>query len=200
MGNTLKTMETKSGAKIAIRGKGSVKEGKGRSDAAHTSNQEEDLHCLIMADTEEKVNKAKELIHQVIETVRGGHLFLLRTMLISCRLLPFPKVKTSSSATNFVSLPPSTALFVMTRIKLARTVVRLVTASTIAPTRRTSLPTSSVVSVATLVIWLETVLTVLADKTGAITTVVDLVVLVAAVLLVASKLALAMPSTRSTLA
>lgn len=63
-------METESGAKIAIRGKGSVKEGKGRSDAAHTSNQEEDLHCLIMADTEDKVNKAKELIHNVIETVR----------------------------------------------------------------------------------------------------------------------------------
>ncbi|DAA78350.1 TPA_exp: Uncharacterized protein A8136_4326 [Trichophyton benhamiae CBS 112371] len=67
-GNTLKKMETKSGAKIAIRGKGSVKEGKGRSDAAHSSNQEEDLHCLIMADTEDKVNKAKELIHNVIET------------------------------------------------------------------------------------------------------------------------------------
>ncbi|KAG8534065.1 uncharacterized protein KY384_000908 [Bacidia gigantensis] len=67
-GNTLKKMETESLAKIAIRGKGSVKEGKGRSDAAHTSNQEEDLHCLIMADTEEKVNKAKELIHKVIET------------------------------------------------------------------------------------------------------------------------------------
>ena len=62
-------METESGAKIAIRGKGSVKEGKGRSDAAHTSNQEEDLHCLIMADTEEKVNKAKKLIHNIIETV-----------------------------------------------------------------------------------------------------------------------------------
>lgn len=62
-------MESESGAKIAIRGKGSVKEGKGRSDAAHTSNQEEDLHCLIMADTEEKVNKAKKLIHNVIETV-----------------------------------------------------------------------------------------------------------------------------------
>ncbi|KEF54997.1 branchpoint-bridging protein [Exophiala aquamarina CBS 119918] len=67
-GNTLKKMETESGAKIAIRGKGSVKEGKGRSDAAHTSNQEEDLHCLIMADTEDKVNKAKALIHNVIET------------------------------------------------------------------------------------------------------------------------------------
>jgi len=62
-------METESGAKIAIRGKGSVKEGKGRSDAAHSSNQEEDLHCLIMADTEEKVNKAKKLIHNIIETV-----------------------------------------------------------------------------------------------------------------------------------
>ncbi|KAI9679849.1 MAG: hypothetical protein M1817_004863 [Caeruleum heppii] len=67
-GNTLKKMETESQAKIAIRGKGSVKEGKGRSDAAHTSNQEEDLHCLIMADTEEKINKAKKLIHNVIET------------------------------------------------------------------------------------------------------------------------------------
>ena len=70
-------METESGAKIAIRGKGSVKEGKGRSDAAHSSNQEEDLHCLIMADTEEKVNKAKKLIHNVIETVR-------------CPPIPFP--------------------------------------------------------------------------------------------------------------
>ncbi|PWY76621.1 hypothetical protein BO83DRAFT_235191 [Aspergillus eucalypticola CBS 122712] len=68
-GNTLKKMESESGAKIAIRGKGSVKEGKGRSDAAHASNQEEDLHCLIMADTEEKVNKAKKLVHNVIETV-----------------------------------------------------------------------------------------------------------------------------------
>ena len=68
-GNTLKKMENESGAKIAIRGKGSVKEGKGKSDAAHASNQDEDLHCLIMADTEEKVNKAKKLIHNVIETV-----------------------------------------------------------------------------------------------------------------------------------
>ncbi|KAK3366079.1 hypothetical protein B0T24DRAFT_637856 [Lasiosphaeria ovina] len=67
-GNTLKKMESESGAKIAIRGKGSVKEGKGRSDAAHSSNQEEELHCLIMADTEDKVNKAKKLIHNVIET------------------------------------------------------------------------------------------------------------------------------------
>lgn len=76
-------MEGESGAKIAIRGKGSVKEGKGRSDAAHASNQEEDLHCLIMADTEEKVNKAKKLIHNVIETV--SHPFLVSRF--STRLL-----------------------------------------------------------------------------------------------------------------
>jgi len=54
-GNTLKQMESESGAKIAIRGKGSVKEGKGRSDAAAMSNLEEDLHCLVTADSEDKV-------------------------------------------------------------------------------------------------------------------------------------------------
>ena len=75
-------MESESGAKIAIRGKGSVKEGKGRSDAAHSSNQEEDLHCLIMADTEDKVNKAKKLIHNVIETVRPSYPSLLLSLLM----------------------------------------------------------------------------------------------------------------------
>ena len=49
-------MEAESGAKIAIRGKGSVKEGKGRSDAAAMSNLEEDLHCLVTADSEEKAS------------------------------------------------------------------------------------------------------------------------------------------------
>lgn len=83
-GNTLKKMETESQAKIAIRGKGSVKEGKGRSDAAHTSNQEEDLHCLIMADTEEKVNKAKKLIHNIIETVSPSTI-----KQTSCKILTF---------------------------------------------------------------------------------------------------------------
>jgi splicing factor 1 len=99
-------MESESGAKIAIRGKGSVKEGKGRSDAAHTSNQEEDLHCLIMADTEEKVNKAKKLIHNVIETVRLPSLRLATHVLTVNRLLPSPKVRTSSNATNSVNLQP----------------------------------------------------------------------------------------------
>lgn len=77
-------METESGAKIAIRGKGSVKEGKGRSDAAHASNQEEDLHCLVMAETEEKVNKAKKLIHNVVETVICDHLLELKFHALTC--------------------------------------------------------------------------------------------------------------------
>lgn len=84
-------METESLAKIAIRGKGSVKEGKGRSDAAHTSNQEEDLHCLIMADTEEKVNKAKKLIHNVIETVSHRHLVLNCPLAHRCQAASIPE-------------------------------------------------------------------------------------------------------------
>lgn len=87
-------METESQAKIAIRGKGSVKEGKGRSDAAHTSNQEEDLHCLIMADTEEKVNKAKKLIHNIIETVSALTYYSLYLLTVS-RLPPSQKARMS---------------------------------------------------------------------------------------------------------
>ncbi|RCI01690.1 hypothetical protein CU098_002875, partial [Rhizopus stolonifer] len=67
-GNTLKSMEAESGAKISIRGRGSVKEGKSRTDAAASAGQEEDLHCLVTADTEEKVKKAVKLIEKVIET------------------------------------------------------------------------------------------------------------------------------------
>lgn len=115
-------MESESGAKIAIRGKGSVKEGKGRSDAAHTSNQEEDLHCLIMADTEEKVNRAKQAIHNVVETVSLRHTPLLFCTNMIIRLLPFPKARTSLSVTSFESLRHSTVPFVTTRTKPAKIV------------------------------------------------------------------------------
>ncbi|KAG9069953.1 hypothetical protein KI688_009281 [Linnemannia hyalina] len=67
-GNTLKKMETESGAKISIRGRGSVKEGKSRSDSASSANQEEDLHCLVSAESEDKVAKAIQLINKIIET------------------------------------------------------------------------------------------------------------------------------------
>ncbi|KAF2234394.1 hypothetical protein EV356DRAFT_159899 [Viridothelium virens] len=147
-GNTLKKMETESLAKIAIRGKGSVKEGKGRSDAAHTSNQEEDLHCLIMADTEEKVNKAKKLIHQVIETLQSQ------------------KAKMNSSETSSVNSPPSMARFAMTKTKLARTVARLAIVSTIVHSRRTTRQVSFVASVVMPDIWRVIVPSVNAVKIG----------------------------------
>ena len=65
-GVTLKDMCVRSGAKIFIRGKGSVKEGKslgGKIDY----NLDEDLHCLIIADSEEKIATAVSLVEGVIE-------------------------------------------------------------------------------------------------------------------------------------
>ncbi|KAF8907330.1 splicing factor SF1 [Gymnopilus junonius] len=66
-GNSLKKMERESGAKISIRGKGSVKEGKARPDQ-YADDAEEDLHCLVLADTDEKVAACVKMINKVIET------------------------------------------------------------------------------------------------------------------------------------
>ncbi|KAE9395006.1 hypothetical protein BT96DRAFT_886007 [Gymnopus androsaceus JB14] len=66
-GNSLKKMEAESGAKISIRGKGSVKEGKARPDQ-YADDAEEDLHCLVLADSDEKVASCVRLINRVIET------------------------------------------------------------------------------------------------------------------------------------
>jgi len=60
-------MEKDSGAKISIRGKGSIKEGKGRPEA-YAEDAEEDLHCLVIADSDEKVATCVRLINRVIET------------------------------------------------------------------------------------------------------------------------------------
>ncbi|KLO13050.1 hypothetical protein SCHPADRAFT_828533, partial [Schizopora paradoxa] len=66
-GNSLKKMERDSGAKISIRGKGSVKEGKGKPDQ-YADDAEEDLHCLVMAESDDKVRSCVALINKVIET------------------------------------------------------------------------------------------------------------------------------------
>ncbi|KAI0711954.1 hypothetical protein C8T65DRAFT_708073 [Cerioporus squamosus] len=66
-GNSLKKMERESGAKISIRGKGSVKEGKARPEQ-YAEDAEEDLHCLVTADSEDKVATCVNLINKVIET------------------------------------------------------------------------------------------------------------------------------------
>ncbi len=76
-GNSLKKMERESGAKISIRGKGSVKEGKARPDQ-YADGAEEDLHCLVIAESEEKVAACVRMINRVIETV---HFFLKFTFL-----------------------------------------------------------------------------------------------------------------------
>lgn len=66
-GNSLKNMENLSGAKISIRGKGSVKPGKERNDQ-FANDAEDELHCLVMAETQDKVDKCVALINKVIET------------------------------------------------------------------------------------------------------------------------------------
>ncbi|GLV43931.1 Splicing factor 1 [Carabus blaptoides fortunei] len=66
-GNTLKTMEKETGAKIIIRGKGSVKEGKvGRKDGQPLPGEDEPLHAYITATNPEHVKKAVERIKEVI--------------------------------------------------------------------------------------------------------------------------------------
>lgn len=66
-GNSLKKMERETGAKISIRGKGSVKEGKPRS-TQYDEDADEDLHCLITADSKDKVDACVKLVNQVIQT------------------------------------------------------------------------------------------------------------------------------------
>lgn len=84
-GNTLKAMEKETGAKIIIRGKGSVKEGKvGRKDGQPLAGEDEPLHAFITASNPEAVkkavNKIKDIIRQGIE-VPEGHNDLRRMQL-----------------------------------------------------------------------------------------------------------------------
>ncbi|RPB04726.1 hypothetical protein L873DRAFT_1799138 [Choiromyces venosus 120613-1] len=66
--HTLKRIEKESGAKVAIRSKGSIKEGKGGSDLALASDQDENLHCLIISPNPDFILKAKKIINEIIET------------------------------------------------------------------------------------------------------------------------------------
>ncbi|XP_055921713.1 splicing factor 1 [Eupeodes corollae] len=84
-GNTLKAMEKETGAKIIIRGKGSVKEGKvGRKDGQPLPGEDEPLHAFITASNPEAVKRAvdkiKDVIRQGIE-VPEGHNDLRRMQL-----------------------------------------------------------------------------------------------------------------------
>ncbi|KAK3608218.1 hypothetical protein CHS0354_039237 [Potamilus streckersoni] len=75
-GNTLKNLEKETGAKIIIRGKGSVKDGKiGRKDGQPLPGEDEPLHAYVTANNPENVKKAvekiKEIIQQGIEVPEG---------------------------------------------------------------------------------------------------------------------------------
>lgn len=71
-GNTLRRMENETGAKLSIRGQGAQKpEGaaQGRpQDPAMLAAADEELHAVVMADTQERFDKAVALINRIIET------------------------------------------------------------------------------------------------------------------------------------
>ncbi|KYR00357.1 hypothetical protein DLAC_03103 [Tieghemostelium lacteum] len=68
-GNTQKKLEKESGAKIAIRGKGSSREGKS-TKPQYQENDE--LHVLLTADTQEQLDKASILVREFLVPVEEG--------------------------------------------------------------------------------------------------------------------------------
>ncbi|KAM9302270.1 splicing factor 1 [Gastrophryne carolinensis] len=67
-GNTLKNIEKECNAKIMIRGKGSVKEGKvARKDGQTLPGEDEPLHALVTANTMENVKKAVDQIRNILK-------------------------------------------------------------------------------------------------------------------------------------
>ncbi|KAI8657850.1 Branchpoint-bridging protein [Fusarium keratoplasticum] len=84
--SSLKTMKAESSANIAPRGRGSVKEGEGRARLKTADHDREPVHCLVTADSQLKVGKAK-----------SSSMTLLRQ-----RHLP-PSMTTSERSTSFVT-------------------------------------------------------------------------------------------------
>jgi len=68
-GITQKQMEQETGAKIAIRGKGSIKEGKGK---VQNNEDDDELHVLITADTDMSIKKAAKLVKKLLVPIEEG--------------------------------------------------------------------------------------------------------------------------------
>lgn len=70
-GNTQKRMEKETGAKIVIRGKGSIKEGKllQKRDLRPDPSENEDLHVLVEADTQEALDAAAGMVEKLLTPV-----------------------------------------------------------------------------------------------------------------------------------
>ncbi|KAL4324204.1 hypothetical protein GQ457_11G030210 [Hibiscus cannabinus] len=70
-GNTQKRMEKETGAKIVIRGKGSVKEGRfqQKRDMKPDPSENEDLHVLVEAETQESLEAAAAMLEKLLHPV-----------------------------------------------------------------------------------------------------------------------------------
>ncbi|KAL6140930.1 hypothetical protein ACLB2K_059222 [Fragaria x ananassa] len=70
-GNTQKRMEKETGAKIVIRGRGSVKEGRlqQKRDSKPDLSENEDLHVLVEGETQEAVDAAAGMVEKLLQPV-----------------------------------------------------------------------------------------------------------------------------------
>jgi splicing factor 1 len=69
-GKTQKELESKTGCKIAIRGKGSVKQGaRGRRDGKAMEGDNEPLHVVITGDDQKSVDAATDMIQQMLVVI-----------------------------------------------------------------------------------------------------------------------------------
>ncbi|XP_073003043.1 splicing factor-like protein 1 [Typha latifolia] len=70
-GNTQKRMEKETGAKIVIRGKGSIKEGKlqQKRDLKPDPSENEDLHVLVEAETQDALDAAAGMVEKLLTPV-----------------------------------------------------------------------------------------------------------------------------------
>ncbi|KAF9685658.1 hypothetical protein SADUNF_Sadunf03G0077300 [Salix dunnii] len=70
-GNTQKRMERETGGKIVIRGKGSVKEGRlqQKRDMKPDPSENEDLHVLVEAETQEALDAAAGMVEKLLQPV-----------------------------------------------------------------------------------------------------------------------------------
>jgi splicing factor 1 len=65
-GRSIQALKDHSGANISVRGRGAVKPGKNKSQDCFATSTEP-LHCLIIADSADKLRKAQDLVQSVID-------------------------------------------------------------------------------------------------------------------------------------
>ena len=80
-GKTQKQMEKESRSKIAIRGKGSVKPGRGRKDGKLLPGEDEELHVLVTSDNDKSIQLATAMILKLLIPIEEGKNELKREQL-----------------------------------------------------------------------------------------------------------------------